>query len=219
MTCFGELPGPEPPRAEPVDPVLERRTWSRRVGAFPFRRRELAGEGDRRELSGPQDLVGVRVSDSVEEARIGERAFDRVVLGGQRRAKRREAGTEDVDSARIHRRNRIAPMHHVQRRAAFRPRFGERQRTVGKIERGEVIPAAERRAVRPPMQTAGNHQVDDEPQLAVEADRDAFADPADLAHDAAFDARQRRIGGAQQGDAGDSHPLERLTDDARLEGA
>ena len=67
------------------------------------------------------------------------------------------------------------------------------------------------------MQTAGNHQVQDEPEIVVEADGDAFADAAQGAHFFAVDRGERRFDGAQQKWAGEAHALERLAQDARFE--
>ena len=45
--------------------------------------RELVRERDRRELRRVENLVGVGVADAAQDARIGERALERAVLGGQ----------------------------------------------------------------------------------------------------------------------------------------
>ncbi len=68
------------------------------------------------------------------------------------------------------------------------------------------------------MQTAGDHQVNREPEIAVETERDAFADATHLAHDATFDARERRVRRSQEKRAAlETHAFERLTDDTGLE--
>jgi hypothetical protein len=68
------------------------------------------------------------------------------------------------------------------------------------------------------MQTARDHEMDDEPEVAVETERNTFADAANLAHDATLDARKRRIRGAQHERAAfEANALERLADDARHE--
>ena len=50
------------------------------------------------------------------------------------------------------------------------------------IERGMVLLTGERRFPRLPLQTTCNHQMQDEPQLIFESNRDAFAEPAQV-HD------------------------------------
>ena len=48
------------------------------------------------------------------------------------------------------------------------------------------------------MQSAGNHQVEHQPEVTLEADGDALANAAQFAGDAAFGADQRRVDGSQQ---------------------
>ena len=98
-------------------------------------------------------------------------------------------------------------------------RLGKHERAVGKIECRKNVAARGLRSGLPPMQPAGDHQVQHEPKIAVEADGDALADAPQFTHGAALDARQRRIGRAQEKHACDPHVLEDLTDDARLERA
>ena len=69
------------------------------------------------------------------------------------------------------------------------------------------------------MKAAGDHQVEHEPEIVVEADGDAFADAAQAGHFAALDGAERRIDSAQQERAGDAHRERRATDYAGLEGA
>ena len=79
------------------------------------------------------------------------------------------------------------------------------------------------RALRPaslacgglPVQPAGDHQVQHQPEIAFDADGDALADAAHGADGSAFDAAERRIDGAQQEDRAEAHPFERLAEDAR----
>ena len=83
----------------------------------------------------------------------------------------------------------------VQRRAAFAAGLGEHERPGWKIERGEVIAPGELRGRRAPVQTAGDHQVDHEPQVIVEADRNALADASQFTHDVVLDGGERRLDG------------------------
>ena len=114
---------------------------------------------------------------------------------------------------------RLFAANDVQRGAAFGAGFGQHQRAVGEIERGEVVAAAEFRPAAAPVQPAGDHEMQHQPQIAIEADGDALADSAQFAHDATFDRGERRIGGAQQEDVRYANALERLADDARFERA
>ena len=67
------------------------------------------------------------------------------------------------------------------------------------------------------METAGDHQVQNEPEVAFDADGDALADAAECLDGAAFDACERRVDSAQQKDAGHANALKRLAEDARFE--
>ena len=93
------------------------------------------------------------------------------------------------------------------------------QGAVGKIERCEALRPASFAPRRPPVQAAGNHQVQHQPEVAIHADGDALADAAQFADGAAFAVRERRFDGAQQKRAREPHALERLADDARFERA
>ncbi len=69
------------------------------------------------------------------------------------------------------------------------------------------LPSAAWRRARA-SEAAGNHQVQDQPKVAVEADRDAFADPPQLADSFALGGLNGRFGGSQQKRARDANPLE-----------
>ncbi len=57
-----------------------------------------------------------------------------------------------------------------------------------------------------------------EPEVAFHADGDAFADAAEFADGVAFGFGERRLGGAEQKRAREADALERLAEDARLQG-
>ena len=59
---------------------------------------------------------------------------------------------------------------------------------VGEVERGERRLAAGRLApARLPVQAPGDHQVEDQEELALEREHDALAEPAHAAHARPFD--------------------------------
>ena len=64
--------------------------------------------------------------------------------------------------------------------------------------------------LRLPVQPAGDHQVQDEEQVAVELEDDALAEPAEAADDLALGGVQRRVEGADQERVDDAHPLQGL---------
>ena len=69
-----------------------------------------------------------------------------------------------------------------------------------------------------PVQAAGDHQVQREPEVALDADRDALTDAANLFHAAAFQGGRRRRGGAQQERPAYRDALEAAAEDALAEG-
>ena len=66
------------------------------------------------------------------------------------------------------------------------------------------------------MESAGDHKMNDEPKITVDADGDALADAAEVTDLASFDVCERRIRGAKQEGAGDADAFERLGENTRL---
>src|SRR6266849_5810311 len=64
---------------------------------------------------------------------------------------------------------------------------------------------------------ASFHQVQHQPEIALNSNRDSLADSPQFAHDAAFHVRNRGVRGSKQKGAGNSCSLDRLRDDARFE--
>ena len=67
------------------------------------------------------------------------------------------------------------------------------------------------------MQPARNHQVQDQPKVALHADRDPLADAAKAFYDSSFGTRQRRPNCPQQERTRQAYTLERLPHYARFE--
>ena len=106
--------------------VAGRRVAAARSPRRSSERVSVTGES----LRAVQDLVGVRVADAAEQARIGQRALQRVVLA---RAARAANVVEARRSARRCRPGRVrasaaSPCDDVQRRAPLAAGFGERER-------------------------------------------------------------------------------------------
>ena len=110
----------------------------------------------------------------------------------------------------------------MQRGAALGAGFGEGERAVRKVEGGEVVAAAELGAFGvgfevAPVEAAGDHEMEDEEEVVVEAEDDALADAAERADGAAFDGLDAWDGGAKKEGRGDAEVFERLADDAGLQ--
>src|ERR1035438_5335283 len=121
-----------------------------------------------------------------------------MILESKRLAEHRQIRRENIDAAGIERAQRFLAPHHVQRRAALAASLGERKRAVREFERREVLAPSQFRPRRTPVQPAGDHQVQHQPDIAFHAHRDALADAAQPAHHAAFGALERRLQGSQQ---------------------
>ena len=106
----------------------------------------------------------------------------------------------------------------VQRGAAFGAGFGENEMRAGREVEGEQpVAAGELGLRRTPVQAAGDHEMDHEPETAFETDGDALADAAQSPYGAPFDGGDGRVGGAQHKNTLQAHAFQRSPEDARLE--
>src|SRR5437899_4727033 len=112
---------------------------------------------ERGELRAVQHLVRVRVADTAEQARIGDRALERAVLALHSISELSETGPEDVESAGIHRGERGLALDQMERGAALGSGLGEHQRAASEFEGGERYPARHLRMCAEPAQPAGDH--------------------------------------------------------------
>ena len=82
---------------------------------------------------------------------------------------------------------------------------------------GEATRARHFHSMFSPMQAAGDHQMQNEPKIAIEADGDAFADSAQLADAFAFGGANGWIDGTKEEWTRDADLFERLAEDAFFE--
>ena len=129
--------------------------------------------------------------------RIRERALQRVVAAAQRGDEiRRALGLRDLEAARIVLGEALAAAHDVQRRALLGARLRQHEHAGVELqnqgdELGRLVGPG-----RPPLEAARDHQVDHEPEVRLEADRDPLAEPAQI-DDAQPDGRvDRRVDAA-----------------------
>lgn len=208
--------------AKVIGPVRERGTDGF-VEALDFGNGELLGERERRELSFPEDFVGIGVADATEEARVGEGALESVVGGEKDGGELLEIGVEDFEAAGIERAEAVFAGDDVKRGALLGASFGPEKRAVGKIEGGEAarrryLDATKLRTQRAPVKAARDHQMEDEPEAVFEADTDAFAEAADLEDFLAGGGAEGRSCSAQEERADDADRFEGLAEDAGFEG-
>src|SRR5882672_9946063 len=98
---------------------------------------QFLGECDGREFGGVEDLVGVGVADSAEEMRIGQRAFESVIFRSECLSERLKGGTQDLQTARIERLQRLFTPQEMQRGALLCAGFGQLEGSVRKFECGD----------------------------------------------------------------------------------
>jgi hypothetical protein len=153
----------------------------------------------------------------VSVARISQGALEGAIFQRKRCAKAVHIRSENFNPARIDGVEPLFAAHHMQRGAALAAGFCERERAAGKIEASKGVSPSQLCIRRLPMQAAGNHQVQDEPEVAIDADGNPLADPAQGDDGAAFNTGKRRVNGAQQKHARQPHPLQRLTENARFD--
>src|SRR5438270_6149332 len=68
--------------AETIDPELNGIAGGG-VQSFPFLWLQLVSLGDGRELRSVQNLIGIGVADTAEDARVGQRTLERAIFGCQ----------------------------------------------------------------------------------------------------------------------------------------
>ncbi len=162
---------------------------------------ELVRQGNGRELRGVQYLVGIGVANPAQDARIGEGAFESAVFHGESGTKCFRVAGENVDAAGIDG-WQIFIAEDMQRRTTFGACLCENEGSVGEIEGCKILSSAEFCVWQSPMQTSGNHEMKNQPQIILQAYGDAFTDSLQLRHFLPLDIGKRRAHGAQEEDVG-----------------
>jgi hypothetical protein len=169
-------------------------------------------------LSGVEDLVGVGVADAGEDAWVGEGAFEGAVFDSQSGPEGFEVGGEDLDSAGVYFFCGGLVGEEIKRGSALGAGFGEDERAIGEVEGGKVVAASEFGPERAPVETAGDHEMEDEPEAVVELKYDSLADTVEGADGVVFYLFDARLDGAKEEWAGDAKVSEWLAQDAWREG-
>ena len=94
--------------------------------------------------------------------------------------------------------------------------FREHEGAIRKIESRQASAPRKLCSSRPPVEAAGDHQVQHQPEIAFYANRNSLADPPQFAHNAAFDIRKQWLRGAKQKRAPQPYVLDRLSQDSWL---
>src|SRR6185437_3326093 len=211
---LGELSARERPQTLRPEPKLLARG---RVQALDLRIIEPARQHDRRQPRGMQNLIGVGVADPAEQSRVGERAFERMVLAPQPLRELRETRFEDLDAARVLQLQIVLPLYDVKRGPTLGSGFGQRERAALECKLGQHRAAPPRRTPLEPVQAARDHQMQDQPKIALEPDRDALSNAPHLGHPSPDGRCGGRYRGAQEEGRVDPQPLETLPENAAFQ--
>jgi hypothetical protein len=149
--------------------------------------------------------------------RIGQRAFQGVVPGAQRAIEGRQIGVEHLDSTGVVLRQRRPSLHDEQRCLAFGSSLREQQRAVVEVEREQADLAGNTRTARLPAESTGDHQMEDQEQLALRFHDNALAEPVEVDDGSPFHRRERRIDGAKKKRRGEPHAFDAVSDDTRAQ--
>ena len=152
----------------------------RRTAASTSSSSSLLRQRERRQLRAMQDLVGVRVADAAEQMRIGQRALERVILAAQARRERRRGSRSSRRGRRDRtRRARARPCTTCSDARLRVPASVSASVPLSNSRSASVILAGALPPLRQPLQPPGDHEVDDEEVVVVEAEHDALAEARD----------------------------------------
>src|SRR5579859_5852387 len=108
-----------------------------------------------------ENLIRICVADSAEQPRIGERALQSVVFGGQGGAELIERGREDVNASGVEPGQPSLSHHQMKRGPLSATGLGERECAGIKMEGRQRALSIGSFLLLAPMQPAGNHQMED----------------------------------------------------------
>src|SRR5205085_9009940 len=120
----------------------------------------------------------IGVADPAEEARVGERAFQRVVLAHERLAEALERGLERFRPPAVHLAHRLFAAHEMDGGALLARYLGEHDGARVEIESGEPDLAWDLRSGVEPSQPSRDHEVHDEEEVAFQLEDESLADAA-----------------------------------------
>ena len=165
--------------AEPAAPVLKHLAH-RGMERFDLRLVEMARLLHRRQPGAMEDLVGIGVTDAAEQTRVGERTLQRVVLAPQHTPEIVQTAVQHLDAAGIVlSANSRGTAHGMQRRTLDGARLGEDQGAGRQIESRQAQLARNASPRRAPAKPPGDHQVEDQEEIALKLEDDALAQPVE----------------------------------------
>ena len=188
------------------------------VEPLQFEGRQLLGELHGGELRVPQDFVGISVADAAEDAGICESALEGVIFRLQGASEVGESGVEKFEASGVEGLQAFEALYEVKRGAFLRACLGPKERAVREIKGGETARATDFGAKGFPVKAAGDHQMEDEPEVVFESDADALAEAHEFGDLFAFGGSNGRVGGAEQRGRDDTNARDALAEDSALQG-
>src|SRR6266550_1931444 len=129
---------------------------------------------------------------------IGERALQGVRFGLQALTEGGRIGREYVEAAGVVLRQRRLALDYMEGCTLLRAGLGEQERSAWEVERRESDFRRRFRALGPPLESARDHQVEDEKDVAFHLPHDAFPDAAQPDDFASHRGGERWLHRAQQ---------------------
>ena len=122
---------------------------------------------------------------------VGEGAFQGVIRLPQPLREGGEVDVEDLQAAGVQPCQSFVSLDQPQGSALLRARLGQDQRSGGKVECPETGPFGNGPAFSVPAQSSGNHQMDDDEEVAFQLEHDLLCKAPEARHDAAAELVDR----------------------------
>ncbi len=106
---------------------------------LPFGGLQFVGERDGRKFGGVEDFVGVGVADAAEDARVGERAFERAIFGSECGVEGIEIGGENFQAIGIDGVKTVSPTRRCSEARCFVPASVRSSEPLGKSKAARLL--------------------------------------------------------------------------------
>ena len=115
-----------------------------------------------------QDLIRVGIADTGEDVRVDEGSFEGMAMGAQGAIEVSECGGEDLEATGVERRKSAVAADDVQGSSPLAAGLGEQQRAGVEVEGGQPPATGKLGADLAPLETPGDHEVQDQVKIVVE---------------------------------------------------
>ena len=154
----------------------------------------------------------------LNKPRVGEGTLQRVVLARQHPPEVLQTAFQHLDAAGIVLPQVAGAAYDMQRRALDGAGLGEDQGAGRQVEGRQAQLARNPGLCRTPAEPPGDHQVEDQIEIALQFEDDPLAQPAETQHLPVFALLYRRLDGPEQERTREANLLEGLAYDPWLQG-